>query len=71
MDLMFLLNSMFSLFVIIENSLVNNRLSTYGVIILEKDVNKIVNYFQVYISIRDKFNRLLNILKVLNFLNRE
>jgi hypothetical protein len=57
----------------IENALLMKRFSTYGVIILEKDVNRIVNYFQakVSISIRDKFNRLLNIVKVLNFETRE
>jgi hypothetical protein len=36
-------------------------------------MNKIVNYFQskVTISIREKFNRLISIVKILNFESRE
>jgi len=36
-------------------------------------VNKIVNYFQskVTISIREKFDRLISVVKVLNFESRE
>jgi hypothetical protein len=57
----------------IETALMMKRFSTYGVLILEKDINRIVNYFQakVSISIRDKFNKLINIVKVLNFETRE
>jgi hypothetical protein len=59
--------------VFIENLLLMKRYSTFGVIVLEKDINKIVNYFQakVTISIREKFVRLLSFVKVLNFENKE
>ena len=57
----------------IEKHLMLKNYSTYGVIILEKDINKIINYFQtkVTVSIREKFNRVISIVKVLNFESRE
>jgi hypothetical protein len=57
----------------IEEHLKNKRYSKFGVIILEKDISKIVSYFQakVTISIREKFHRLLSLVKILNFDTQE
>lgn len=57
----------------IEKVLKRKQYSSYGVILLQKDINKIVNYFQgdLLIGIRDKFNRLFYIVKILNFESNE
>ena len=56
-----------------EKILMRKNYSSYGVIILQKDINKIANYFQgdKLISIREKFNRLFDIISVLNFETNE
>jgi hypothetical protein len=56
-----------------ENLLMMKRFSTFGVIVLEKDINRVVSYFQakVTISVREKFNRLLSFVKILNFDTKE
>ncbi len=53
----------------IEKILYRKNYSSYGVIILQKDINRIANYFQgdKLISIREKFNKLFDIISVLNF----
>jgi hypothetical protein len=57
----------------IENLLMMKKYSQFGAIVLDKDMNRIVTYFQgkVTISIREKFNRLLSMAKVLNFDTKE
>ena len=52
-----------------ENKLLNKKYTIYGLIILDKDINKLVNYFNslVNISLRNRFNRLLSFVKVLCF----
>lgn len=62
----------FYIVVMIENSLLLKRFSSYGAIILEKDLNKIINFFnqKATISIRDKFSRLLKIVNILNLENQ-
>ena len=57
----------------IEKVLKRKQYSSYGVILLQKDINKIANYFQgdLLIGIRDKFNRLFYIVKILNFDSNE
>lgn len=57
----------------IEKVLKRKQYSSYGVILLQKDINKIANYFQgdLLIGIRDKFNRLFYIVKILNFESNE
>jgi hypothetical protein len=56
-----------------EKILMRKNYSSYGVILLQKDINKIANYFQgdKLISIREKFNRLFDIISVLNFETNE
>lgn len=57
----------------LENSFMLKRYSPYGVIILEKDLNKIINYFssKSSVPIREKFARLLSFLKILSFESNE
>jgi hypothetical protein len=57
----------------IENHLNFKKFTSYGVLILDKDLNKIINFFQtiVTISIRDRFNKLLTISQILNFESNE
>ena len=52
-----------------EKVLKRKQYSSYGVLILQKDINKIANYFQgdLMLPIRDKFNRLFYFVKILNF----
>ena len=53
----------------IEKILGRKNFNNYGVILLQKDINKICNFLQndSLINIRDKFNRLFSIIKILNF----
>ena len=53
----------------IEKILSRKNFNNYGVILLQKDINKICNFLQSdsLINIRDKFNRLFSFIKVLNF----
>ena len=53
----------------IEKILQRKNFNNYGVILLQKDINKICNYLQndCLINIRDKFNRLFSFIKILNF----
>ena len=53
----------------IEKILNRKNFNNYGVILLQKDINKICNYLQsdTLINIRDKFNRLFSFIKILNF----
>lgn len=55
----------------LESNLYIKKYSDYGVIILEKEVNKIINFLNSIckISIRDRFSRILSFVKVLNFEN--
>ena len=52
-----------------EKVLKRKQYSSYGVLLLQKDINKIANYFQgdLMLGIRDKFNRLFYFVKILNF----
>jgi len=53
----------------IEKILNRKNFNNYGVILLQKDINKICNYLQSdsLINIRDKFNRLFSFIRILNF----
>ena len=53
----------------IEKILLRKNYNNYGVILLQKDINKICNFLQSdsLINIRDKFNRLFSFIKILNF----
>ena len=53
----------------IEKILNRKNYNNYGVILLQKDINKICNFLQSdsLINIRDKFNRLFSFIKILNF----
>ena len=53
----------------IEKILSRKKFNNYGVILLQKDINKICNYLQsdTLINIREKFNRLFSFIKILNF----
>ena len=53
----------------IEKVLKRKNYNNYGVILLQKDINKICNYLQsdLMIGIREKFNRLFTFIKVLSF----
>ena len=53
----------------IEKILQRKNFNNYGVILLQKDINKICNYLQndCLINIRDKFSRLFSFIKILNF----
>ena len=53
----------------IEKVLKRKNYNNYGVILLQKDINKICNYLQsdLMINIREKFNRLFSFIKILSF----
>ena len=53
----------------IEKVLKRKNYNNYGVILLQKDINKICNYLQsdLMVNIREKFNRLFSFIKVLSF----
>jgi hypothetical protein len=53
----------------IEQILKRKKYNNYGVILLQKDINKICNFLQsnLMANIRDKFNRLFSFIKILNF----
>ena len=53
----------------IEKILSRKNFNNYGVILLQKDINKICNFLQndSLVNIRDKFNRLFSFIKILNF----
>ena len=53
----------------IEKVLKRKNYNNYGVILLQKDINKICNYLQsdLMINIRDKFNRLFSFVEILGF----
>ena len=55
----------------IEKILNRKNYNNYGVILLQKDINKICNFLQSdsLLNIRDKFNRLFSFIKILNFEN--
>ena len=55
--------------VYIEKILKRKNYNNYGVILLQKDINKICNYLQsdLMVGIREKFNRLFSFIKVLSF----
>ena len=57
----------------IEKVLKRKNFNNYGVILLQKDINKICNYLQgdLMINIREKFNRLFSFIKILNFESKE
>lgn len=62
----------FYITIMIENAIMLKKFSSYGVVILEKDLNKIINFFntKTSISIRDQFSRLLSIVNILNLENQ-
>ena len=53
----------------IETILKRKNFNNYGVIVLQKDINKICNFLQsdTLINIREKFNKLFSFIKILNF----
>ena len=53
----------------IEKVLKRKTYNNYGVILLQKDINKICNFLQsdLMINIREKFNRLFSFIKILSF----
>ena len=53
----------------IEMVLKRKNYNNYGVILLQKDINKICNYLQsdLMINVRDKFNRLFSFVEILGF----
>ena len=53
----------------IEIVLKRKQYNNYGVILLQKDINNIYNFFQsdLLINIREKFNRLFSFIKILSF----
>ena len=53
----------------IETILKRKNFNNYGVIVLQRDINKICNFLQsdTLINIRDKFNKLFSFIKILNF----
>jgi len=53
----------------IEKILLLKRFNTYGAIILDKDIHKLINYFQSKgdMAIRENFERLISFSKILNF----
>ena len=53
----------------IEKVLKRKNYNNYGVILLQKDINKICNFLQsdLMINIREKFNRLFSFIKILSF----
>lgn len=58
----------------LEQTFMLKRYSNFGVILFEKDVNKIINYFNSLSTtffVREKFMRVISIIKVLNFDNSE
>ena len=57
----------------IEKVLKRKNYNNYGVILLQKDINKICNYLQsdLMINIREKFNRLFSFIKILSFESKD
>ena len=57
----------------IEIILKRKNFNNYGVILLQKDINKICNYLQgdLMVGIREKFNRLFSFIKILSFDNKK
>ena len=53
----------------IEKVLKRKNYNNYGVILLQKDINKICNFLQsdLMVNIREKFNRLFSFIKILGF----
>ena len=53
----------------IEKILKRKKFNNYGIILLQKDINKICNYLQsdLMVNIREKFNRLFSFIKILSF----
>jgi len=53
----------------IEKVLKRKNYNNYGVILLQKDINKICNFLQsdLMVNIREKFNRLFSFIKILSF----
>ena len=57
----------------IEKLLTHKKFNSFGVILLQKDIYKIANFFQgdLMLEIRENFSRLFSFIKILNFETNE